>query len=115
MLSSTGGQMYTLDEIRAIHLEITSKCNARCPQCSRNIAGGATLPILPLAELTLDDLRSALSGQLVRQLDYLHMCGVYGDPLVARDTLQVFRWLRSLNADLTLVMETNGGGRAPEW
>ena len=27
--------MYKFDEIEMVHVEVTGKCNARCPMCSR--------------------------------------------------------------------------------
>lgn len=43
--------MYRFESIVDVHLEITSKCNVRCPQCPRNADDGATNPELPEVEL----------------------------------------------------------------
>ena len=45
------------EKIKAIHLEITDKCNASCPQCARNKLGGAVNPFLPNHELSLQDIK----------------------------------------------------------
>ncbi len=50
--------MFSYEEIRKVHLELTDKCNAACPQCSRNERGGPVNPLLPLTELTLDDIKT---------------------------------------------------------
>lgn len=36
------------------------------------------------------------------------MCGDYGDPAAAKETVEIFRWFRSINPQITLGMNTNG-------
>jgi hypothetical protein len=43
------------------------------------------------------------------------MCGNYGDPAVARDTLEAFKYFRQHNKDINLSMHTNGSMKRPEW
>jgi len=55
--------MYDYDQIRSIHLELTSKCQARCPMCPRRINGG---PVTDLEEFELQSKIDVIwSGQLV--------------------------------------------------
>ena len=49
--------LYNYEDIRAVHLEITEKCQARCPMCDRNQNGGADNPNLGLHELKLADVQ----------------------------------------------------------
>ena len=105
--------MLRYEDIREVHLEITTRCNASCPQCPRNLSGGAVNPALPMAELGLDDVRRIFPTELVRRLRKLYACGNYGDPMVADDTLAIFDHLRSENRTMELGMFTNGSGRTP--
>src|SRR5260221_7377308 len=105
--------MYRYEEIREVHLEITTRCNASCPQCPRNVSGGPVNPALPIAELTLGDVRAIFPRELVARLRKLYACGNYGDAMVARDTLGIFEHLRAENAAIELAMFTNGSGRTP--
>ena len=107
--------MYRYDEIRAVHLEVTTKCNARCPMCLRTICGGEVNPQLPLVEVTLDEAKVIFPKDFIKQLHRFYMCGNYGDPMVAMDTLPIFRYLKSIHSDITLSMFTNGSGRSKEW
>ena len=107
--------MYRFSEIQTIHLEITAKCNASCPMCGRNISGGKVNPQLPLTELRLSDVQAIIPPSLVRQLKRLYMCGNFGDPAVAKDTLEVFRYLREQNSTIKLEMFSNGAIRSSEW
>jgi MoaA/NifB/PqqE/SkfB family radical SAM enzyme len=43
------------------------------------------------------------------------MCGNYGDPAVASDTLEAFAYFREHNPTLNLSMHTNGSMKKPEW
>jgi|688.fasta_scaffold21685_6 MoaA/NifB/PqqE/SkfB family radical SAM enzyme len=107
--------LYHFNEIKTIHLEITDSCNAACPMCARNINGGEDNPQLPNTELYLDDVKKIFTPEFIKQLDRLYMCGNYGDPIAARDTLEVFDYFRQCNSRMNLSMHTNGSAKKPEW
>jgi len=107
--------MYQYEEIRMIHLEITNKCNAACPQCPRNDQGGRTIPSLNLSELTLEDIQKILPAEFVSQLQMIRLCGNFGDPSNARDILKVLYYFREINKEVYINVYTNGGARQPGW
>lgn len=107
--------MYKIDDIRSIHLEVTSKCQARCPMCPRRISGGVLNPFITLSEITLEQFKQWFPVSFVQQLNHLNMCGNLGDPIVAKDTLEIFKYLRDNNSTMSLNMNTNGSARSPEW
>lgn len=107
--------MYRYGDIREVHLELNDKCNAACPQCARTDHGGPVNPHLELTELSLGDVREIFPPEFVAQLDTLYACGNYGDPIVARDCLDIFRYLRQCNPDLKLGIFTNGGTRSVQF
>ena len=107
--------MYDYEDIRTVHLEITEKCNAACPMCARNINGGEDNPWLQNAELSLTDIITIFPDQFIQQLSHMFMCGNYGDPIVAKDTLKVFKHFRSVNPTIYLSMNTNGSARTKQW
>ena len=104
--------MYRYNEIKEIHLEITTKCQARCPQCPRRVPGGGILnPFITLDEVSLEQFKTWFSEDFLKQLTKLFMCGNLGDPVVARDTLAIFEYLREINPNILLAMNTNGSAR----
>lgn len=103
--------MYKLEEIKTVHLEITSKCQASCPMCARNLQGGIDNPFMTLDEITLDKFKSWFSIDFIQQLDRLYMCGNLGDPVVAKDTISIFQHCREVNPNINLSMNTNGSAR----
>lgn len=107
--------MYAYNEIKTIHLEITERCNASCPQCSRNINGGELNPNLNDRELSLEDIKKIFPVTFIQQLNHIYMCGNYGDPMVAKDTLESLRYFRENNKKLLLSMNTNGSARTKDW
>lgn len=107
--------MYKADEITTVHLEVTERCNASCPQCARNINGGEVNPQLHDAELGLADVKQILKPEFIKQLKRLYMCGNYGDPISARDTLEIFEYIRSHNDKMQLSFHTNASAKTPEW
>jgi MoaA/NifB/PqqE/SkfB family radical SAM enzyme len=107
--------MYRYQDIRDIHLEITSKCQAKCPMCPRRISGGPLNPFIKLDEITLDVFKQWFEPDFIKQLDSLFMCGNLGDPIISKDTLEIYQYLRELNPNIRLAMHTNGSARDPEW
>ena len=45
--------MYKIEDIKAIHLEVTSRCQAKCPMCARRINGGPLNPFMGLDEISI--------------------------------------------------------------
>jgi MoaA/NifB/PqqE/SkfB family radical SAM enzyme len=107
--------MYPYEGICEVHLELTDKCNAACPQCARSDHGGPINPNLALTELSLQDVTAIFPAQFVVQLDRLYACGNYGDPIVARDCLEIFQYFRACNPKINLGMHTNGGARSVDF
>jgi MoaA/NifB/PqqE/SkfB family radical SAM enzyme len=107
--------MYKLKVIKQIHLEITQACQAACPMCDRNQNGGELNPHIDLSELTLEDCKKIFSPEFISQLNNMYMCGNLGDPIVAQDTLEVFRYFRQHNSTMWLSMNTNAGARDSNW
>ena len=108
--------LYNYEDIRVVHLEITENCQARCPMCDRNMKGGDVNPNLKLHELKLADIQRIMPPEFIKQLDRIYLCGNFGDPIVATDTLEVFKYFREQGRkSLVLGMNTNAGAQKPEW
>lgn len=103
--------MYRLDEVKSIHLEVTTRCQAKCPACSRRINGGELTPGLELTEITIDNFKSWFDPDFISQLKHIYACGNNGDPMVSDHTLPIFEYIREINPTMKLEMHTNGSGR----
>jgi len=107
--------VYTYKDIKTIHLEVTQNCQASCPMCDRNINGESVNPHINLNELTLDDCKHIFKPEFIAQLNTMYMCGNLGDPIVARDTIEIFKYFREHNPTIWLSMNTNAGARDESW
>ena len=107
--------MYNYTDIKSIHLEVTQNCQANCPMCDRNMNGEGLNPHINLDELSLDDCKSIFTKEFIAQLDTMYMCGNLGDPIVAKDTLEIFKYFREHNPNMWLSMNTNAGAKNETW
>jgi len=107
--------MYNYEDIRSIHLEVTQNCQASCPMCDRNMNGEGLNPHINLDELTLEDCKKIFLPEFIQQLNTMYMCGNLGDPIVARDTLEIFKYFREHNPNMWLSMNTNAGAKNETW
>ena len=107
--------MYSYEDIKTVHLEITQRCQAACPMCDRNMNGGKDNPHITNAELSFEDCQRIFTPAFISQLKNMYMCGNLGDPIVARDSLEVFDYFRSYNKNMWLSMNTNAGAKPVEW
>lgn len=96
------------NDIKVLHLELTTRCQASCAQCDRMIPDRGYSSD---HDLTLAKVQELFSVEFVQQLDKMFACGTFGDPAAAKECLQIFQWFRSVNPDITLGMNTNGGLR----
>jgi len=103
---------FHIDNVKILHLEPTSKCNAACPQCARYMYDGITLnPNIRIVDLKIELIKQKLSNNFVKQLDKMFMCGTFGDPAAHKDPITIYDWFREINPNITLGMNTNGGLR----
>lgn len=104
-------RLYSYAEVRNLHLEPSAKCQAACPMCGRNVAGGRPRANLPLNEVTLAEFVAWFSPAFLRQLSTLTFCGNFGDPIIAQDCLPMLEHARRMNRRLHLNLITNGSAR----
>jgi len=107
--------MFPFAELNLVEIEITSKCQAGCPMCARNIHGGPVNPNLKLRDWTLDDFKRIFSQELSTQIKTVRFCGSFGDPIINQDLLEMCQHLKELNPKLSVRLHTNGSARSIEW
>ena len=98
-----------LNNIKVLHLEPTTDCNAACPQCRR------TYDQFTAGELSLARITELFSVDFIKQLDKMFMCGNLGDPAAAKDTIEIFKYFKLINPNIVLGINTNGGIRTTKW
>lgn len=105
---------FSYDKIKGMHLEITTKCNANCPMCGRNFKGKVREK-LKLVELTLDQCKKIFDINFIKQLEFISICGVYGDPINATEIIEIIDYFYSCNKNLFINLYTNGSKHSQDW
>jgi sulfatase maturation enzyme AslB (radical SAM superfamily) len=102
--------------IKSVHIELTDKCQAACPMCSRNEFGGKERSHIKNTEITLEQFVQWFPREFLMKLDSFYACGNNGDPLLAKDCLEIFEYLaNNTTDDCRLAIHTNGSLRNKEW
>jgi len=100
---------FSYNRIDEYQFEITTYCNAACPQCPRNINGAGINPYMPLCHLDRSVIDQRFDRDLCDRLRQVFFCGSYGDPIMHPDFLGILSDFRSKNPTLWLYIHTNGG------
>ncbi len=109
------GNYLKYQDIRKLHLEITSRCNAACPQCSRTAMGGDGInPNLTLKDWTAEDAEKFFPKDFLQQIESSWFCGNFGDAAANPKSFEVFKYFVE-NSKMTLSIYTNGGIRNEEY
>lgn len=104
-----------LDNIKEIHIEPTSLCNADCPMCARNVYGTMLNPYIRLKSLPLQWFQDNIKPGQIKKLNKIFFCGNVGDPASAPELLDIIEYFKSNNKDLVVGLNTNGGLKTSEW
>jgi hypothetical protein len=104
--------MLKLDQIRQVHVELTTRCNARCPMCVRNYRGMDYNSGYPYTELSLTDFKHIVSP-IIKQLKKVNFNGNLGDFASARDAVEIVEYL--IEHGITVNINTNGSLRNQDW
>lgn len=107
--------MFSFNELENIHLEITNRCQASCPMCSRNFHGGLNNPLIVENDWTIDDFKKILTESVLHQLKGFYFCGNFGDPIINNDLVEMCKYSTSVNPNLYIRIHTNGSARNTDW
>lgn len=97
--------------IKWLHIEASSKCNAWCPACPRNQNGYGIAPGLVEQDLTTARLQQVLDQ--LGPLDGVQFCGNYGDPIACNHLLELIELVKPQTNKIQI--HTNGSLRSTKW
>lgn len=100
------------DLVNKIEVELTNRCNAACPSCSRTDVDGKPIRSLTLTDISLPEFKRILPPHWIKERE-IKLCGVFGDPMVAKDSLEISRYVDEAGGRLTI--NTNGGMHSAEF
>jgi len=103
-------EMLRLKDIVGINVEVSARCNARCPFCSRNKKVRSYGNHL----LTLDDFKS-LPEELYDSLEWVSFGGNFGDPSTNPELPQIAEYIKKMCPAVTLMADTNGSVQNTSW
>lgn len=97
-------------KIERLQVELTNKCNARCPLCSRVLVDN-----LNNREISLKDFKLFFPETFLENINFVLFCGNFGDPIFCKDIIDIHEYIYSCNSDIQIKLNTNGGMRDPEF
>ena len=103
--------MLTLLSYNRIHIEISSKCTLKCPRCPRTELKPEALN----REISLLEFQQAFTADLLRDVEEITFCGDIGDPIYAKDFLDIVEYIKQSRFTTRLVIVTNGSYKDPSW
>jgi len=96
-------------------LDLSTYCNAKCPQCHRTNADGLDKSDwLPLVQWSFDEFRNMFPITTLRHLEHFDICGTWGDPIMNKDIFKIVKYIMD-HSDATVLINTNGSFRNPDW
>ena len=130
--------MYNEKKPLRVHIELSNKCNAMCPQCGRNrivgdkinyknndmqdinYVGGGQLQVKPniqTGELVLEDYKKVFDDKFYDtfNLQKINYCGNRSDPIASKDLHEIVEYSHSRDSKTAIVIATNGGLKTTEW
>ena len=89
-------------------VELSSVCNAACPQCDRFKPGTLdTYDFLERKIWSLADFKQAFSPQDLQHMNQIIFSGLYGEPTTCRDLLDIVAYIRVSSPATIIKITTN--------
>lgn len=105
-----------LNELNLLEFELSSKCNAACPQCPR--VDPLVFPdksfLATDNEISLQNVKDWIPKETLDSINVAKFMGSFSDPCIARDFFPIVEYLRK-NTHAEIHVHTNGSLRKPEW
>lgn len=95
-----------------LNLDITTRCNAGCPQCHRtDLNGLKKTSKLPDVVWDIDTFKKGFYSEDCLNIDTWDFCGVYGDPMMVPDIVKIVEYIKTENPSAKIQINTNGSLR----
>jgi len=98
-----------IEDIRHIEFELSSRCNAACPQCPRQSAEFQAA-LDTKEEITLKNVKDWLPQTVLDKLEKISFKGTFSEPAIAKDCLDIVQHLAD-NSNAKIMFHTNGSLR----
>ncbi len=96
-------------------IDITTHCNAGCPQCHRtNPNSLKKVDWLPLVQWSLKDFIKTFTPVDMMKIKKFELCGTWGDPIMNKDVKEIVKYIIE-NSNCYIQINTNGGIRDEGW
>ena len=102
--------MLRLENIKGLNIEPSSRCNARCPFCSRQ------QKVRPYGRhiITLAEFKR-LPAKMLRRLKWINYGGNFGDLCTNGEFVAIVDYVQTLNEEVVMGGDTNGGVQDEAW
>ena len=107
--------MIAYKDIRDVHLEAATLCNASCPWCPRNFWGYEFNGGYPELYLTLDNSKKIFHPDFLKQLTSIRINGNYGDIVMNPAAIEIVEYFRNHNKNMIIDINSNAGARNIKW
>jgi MoaA/NifB/PqqE/SkfB family radical SAM enzyme len=107
--------MIAYQDIRDVHLEISTLCNAACPWCPRTFWGYPYNGGYPEINLTLDHAKAIFREDFLQQLTSIRVNGNFGDIVMNPEGADIIEFFKAVNPEINISINTNGGARDREF
>jgi len=107
--------MFNFKDLKSVHVELSTRCQASCPMCARNNHGGLPNPNLKIADMSLDTFKKIIAPEVLETVNHICFCGNFGDPIMNNDLINICRYLKQTSDIINVHIHTNGGARSAGW
>lgn len=107
--------IYDLTKGLTAWIDLTTYCNAGCPQCHRTDPNGlGKVGWLPLIKWDLKQFKNAYPKSTLKYINKFEICGTWGDPIMVKDILEICKYIID-HSEAYIQLNTNGGMRDEDW
>ena len=102
---------WAYENLRSVHLELSTLCNSICPWCPRYVDFSPNVnPNIVEGAYTLERFKRHFPRDFIQQIEFWTFAGDYGDPCTCPEILDIIEYILSIK-DCKMQINTNGGMR----
>jgi MoaA/NifB/PqqE/SkfB family radical SAM enzyme len=96
------------------HIELSSRCVLKCPRCPRTELADKLKSSLN-QDYSLEQFTQIWTPEVLARTKRILFCGDKGDPIYAKDFLEIVEYIKTTNPHTILHITTNGSYKSSGW